>query len=124
MTPTFNPNLTSSVIVCGGRDYADAAKVAKVLDALRFELGPLVIHHGGATGADTLAAEHAKRRGWECHVYKANWFQFGKKAGPMRNKRMLETATPVLVVAFPGGAGTENMIKIAKAKGVPVRRIL
>ena len=36
---------------------------------------------------------------------------------------MIVEGTPDLVIAFPGGRGTENMIKQAEAAGIPVRRI-
>lgn len=49
--------------------------------------------------------------------------RLGRAAGPMRNKQMLEEGKPDLVVAFPGGAGTENMVKQAKAAGIRVLRI-
>lgn len=37
----------------------------------------------------------------------------------IRNKIMLEQE-PDIVIAFPGGAGTENMITISRQAGVPV----
>lgn len=45
----------------------------------------------------------------------------GKAAGPIRNQRMLDEGKPDLVVAFPGGRGTADMVRRAKAAGVPVR---
>jgi hypothetical protein len=43
--------------------------------------------------------------------------------GPIRNKPMLEEGKPDLVVAFPSGRGTANMMKQAREAGVPVRVI-
>ena len=51
-----------------------------------------------------------------CH---ADWEKHGKAAGPKRNKRMLEWK-PDLVVAFPGGKGTANMVQQARQAGVEV----
>ncbi len=50
----------------------------------------------------------------------AEWSKYGRRAGPIRNKQMLDVGKPHLVVAFPGGAGTANMVKQAKAAGVPI----
>lgn len=47
----------------------------------------------------------------------------GKAAGPIRNQRMLDDGKPDRVLAFPGGRGTANMVKLAKAAGVPVHEI-
>jgi len=40
------------VLVCGGRDYTDAERVATVLDELLVNAPAPVIIHGGARGAD------------------------------------------------------------------------
>jgi hypothetical protein len=37
---------------------------------------------------------------------------------------MLDEGQPDLVIAFPGGAGTANMIQQSKARGIPVREIV
>lgn len=110
------------VIVCGGRDFADWAKLKDRLMRLRLEAphDALTIIQGGAKGADAMARE------W-CAVYKvpyinypADWEKHGKAAGPIRNKRMLDDGQPDLVLAFPGGRGTENMIAQAMLAGVAV----
>lgn len=50
----------------------------------------------------------------------ANWDFYGKKAGPIRNTWMLKYATPDLVIAFPGGGGTADMVAQAEAAGIDV----
>ena len=75
---------------------------------------------GGSRGADTLAANWARTRGVPTEVYDADRQDFGRKAGPLRNGRMLAEGQPDLVVAFPGRAGTANMIEQARAAGVRV----
>lgn len=77
---------------------------------------------GGALGADKFAAEWARSKPeLQRYVCRAEWDKYGKKAGPMRNARMLEWK-PDLVVAFAGGVGTENMVKQAEQAGVKVIR--
>ena len=56
-------------------------------------------------------------------MYPADWDTHGRGAGPIRNKQMLEEGKPDLVIAFPGGKGTANMIGQAKEAGIPVREI-
>ncbi len=57
----------------------------------------------------------------ECIVCAAKWETYGKAAGPIRNREMLLNL-PALVVAFPGGKGTADMVRQAERAGIPVRR--
>lgn len=50
----------------------------------------------------------------------AEWDRLGRKAGPIRNQRMLDEGKPALVIAFPGGTGTAGMVAIARKGRVPV----
>jgi len=105
------------VIVCGGRDYDNEEFVWKVLDCL-FKEG-LVIIQGGARGADSFAKNWAENHDVENREFEADWNRYGRAAGHKRNTKMLEE-DPHVVVAFPGGPGTENMVNQAHARGVLV----
>lgn len=109
------------VLVCGGRDYSDSNKVNHVLSEYLSE--DLVIIQGDAKGADTLAKEWAKKRIVKCENYPADWDKYGKRAGFIRNVQMLNEGKPELIIAFPGGKGTQMMIKLAKSANVEVREI-
>lgn len=108
------------LLVCGGCDYADAAAVGAALDRVHRARGVAVLIHGAARGADSLAADWARRRGIPAEAYPADWGTHGKAAGPKRNARMLAEGRPDGVVAFPGGRGTADMCRQAKAAGVKV----
>lgn len=104
------------VLVCGGRDYRDFDFVCKVLNELHESGDPITeILYGGANGADTMAASWAISKGIDRTKYDANWELYGASAGPRRNQQMVD-AKPDLVVAFPGGKGTADLIKKANAK--------
>lgn len=110
------------VLVCGGREYTDKAALWSVLDAI----GPpevSAIISGMARGADTLAAEWAERFGFPLQKFPADWTAHGRAAGPLRNQRMIDEGQPELVVAFPGGKGTADMVLRAEKAGIPVRRV-
>jgi hypothetical protein len=114
------PNETTKrVLICGGRHYDDSAHFASVMR----DVNPTEIVTGGATGADTLAALWAGANGLILHVIKADWQRHGKAAGPIRNQEMLDRFPPDLVVAFPGGRGTADMVRRAKEVGVEVRHV-
>lgn len=107
-------------LVCGGRAYFVGSRVFEVLDAGHRKLTFSLIIQGGAPGADRLALEWARLRCVPCDTYSADWDLHGKKAGPLRNKKMLEEGKPDIVIAFPGGAGTANMVRQAREAGVRV----
>jgi len=107
------------VLVCGGRDYADYAKMESILDEYNIDL----IIHGGARGADSLAGLYAYYKNIAVQKYEADWYSYGKKAGFIRNQRMLDEGKPELVIAFPGGAGTADMINRAQTQGFKVEII-
>ncbi len=107
-------------LVCGGRTYYDFERVDRVLDIL----GPTFIIHGAAKGADQCAANWAAKRGVPMRGFPADWQLHGRSAGAKRNRQMLIEGRPDLVVAFPGGTGTSDMIGAAEQRGVPVLRLL
>jgi ABC-type sugar transport system substrate-binding protein len=109
------------VLVCGGRDFNDRALMAVEMQRLWVARGyPAALIHGDARGADRLAEEWAKRHGVPVLSFPADWENHGRAAGSIRNQLMLDAGKPDLVVAFPGGRGTADMVRRAKAAGVPV----
>lgn len=108
------------VLVCGGRNYADRERVYSILDTAHAANPIILLIHGGASGADRLGADWAISRHVSCGEYPANWDRDGKAAGPIRNQLMLEDTKPHLVISFPGGRGTADMVRRAKNAGVPV----
>ena len=109
------------VLVCGGRDYADRATFDRWMAPLRTRAVSIIT--GCASGADTLALGWAQTWGIHLDFYPADWKKHGKAAGPIRNRQMLEMGRPDLVIAFPGGRGTADMIRQAEAAGVEVRKV-
>ena len=51
------------------------------------------------------------------------WHRAGGPEGTTRNQRMIAEAAPDLVVAFPGGLGTADMVERAKEAGIEVVEI-
>lgn len=108
------------VLVCGGRDFTDAAMVEQVLGYLHTQRPITCVIHGDARGADTLGKLWALARGITPEPYPADWNKHGRSAGPIRNRWMLSASHPEYVVAFPGGKGTADMAQISKDAGLPV----
>jgi hypothetical protein len=112
------------LLVCGSRDWTDAAPIAARLSALPGEHEEIWILHGAARGADTIAAFEAKALGFTVRAYPADWERYGKRAGILRNLQMLEEE-PDLVLAFQidGSRGTQHTIDEARRRGIPVEVI-
>lgn len=110
------------ILVCGGRDYTNHAMVDRVLRAVRNKHPEIIVVHGDARGADSIAKAWAIRMRVPQEAYPADWEGNGKGAGPIRNQQMLDTGIDA-VVAFPGGRGTADMVSRARAAGVPVWEI-
>ena len=108
------------VLVCGGRQFADRARLEATLDRLHAVHGFSLLIEGDAIGADRMAGDWAESRGVAHRVFRADWDGLGGKAGPIRNQQMLEEGRPDLVVAFPGRRGTAHMTRIAREAGVEV----
>lgn len=109
------------VLVCGGRDFTDSNFVNFVLDCIHAKKSITLLIHGCARGADSFGEEWAARHdGVTSYGVPADWKKHGTRAGPVRNRLMLELGKPDLVIAFEGGAGTRDMTAAAVAAKVRV----
>jgi hypothetical protein len=111
--------------VCGGRNYADYWTVYDVLTGLHTAIPIRCIIEGGALGADRFARQWAIDRSILTDQYPVISEVDGPwpAAGPRRNQRMLIISKPDLVVAFPGGTGTADMVRRAHKASVTVMEI-
>lgn len=129
------------------KKMAERKRLRRVLDELFLDFGPFVVIHGGARGADALAgawvADFAGANLPEPRVFEADWNdlshpdavikiakggtnkgrQYDALAGHRRNQKMLDEGKPDLVVAFPGGTGTADMIDRARKANVEIMEI-
>lgn len=109
------------ILVCGGRDFDDYNILSQHLN--QYISSGLTLIHGAARGADSLAERWAKDNADNIEAYPADWDKYGKRAGYIRNVQMLNEGKPDLVIAFPGGKGTQMMINLAEAAGIPVVKV-
>ncbi|TBW33578.1 DUF2493 domain-containing protein [Siculibacillus lacustris] len=111
------------VLVTGGRDYQDFNRVGAVLGKLKAEHGIECVITGCADGADRWARNWARLHQTDLAMFAARWLVDGRKAGPLLNQRMIDEGKPDLVVAFPGGRGTADMVRRAKAASIEVMEV-
>ena len=113
------------ILVFGGRDFKDYKSLKRALyEALGdhgiYEYSQVVIISGLARGADTLAKMFAKEFGCKYLGFLADWEQYGKAAGVIRNQQMLDEGNPDIAVGCPGSTGTADMKRRVLKAGVPL----
>lgn len=74
---------------------------------------------GGARGVDRLGERWAKRQGISLRKFTADWAEYGKKAGILRNITMAEYADALIAFWDGRSRGTKHMISEAKRRGMP-----
>ena len=128
LRPEIAPARSLVIAAGGGRDLAwPHQRVAAELLARSGGRPVHLVLHGGARGADAAIGRAAHQLGWSSLVMPAQWQLHGRAAGPIRNRALLEQAVAravahtspghhasVLVVAFPGGAGTASLVQQAR----------
>ena len=117
--------MMTRVIVCGGREFNDRELCFSKLDQILPEYENPEIVSGHAKGADLLGEKYAKLHSLPLKVFPAEWKKYGRGAGPVRNRQMLQYALEEkpLIIAFWNGVspGTKDMVRQAEDAGAEVR---
>lgn len=133
-----NYDLDLRVLVCGSRRWTDRWIIGTVLNGFLEEaiinFGSLVVIEGCSGGADMFAhhfydgpcesptgGSHAGHQNVKHEHYPADWQRYGKRAGYIRNQRMLDEGKPQVVVAFRSegkSPGTDMMVELARKAGI------
>ena len=103
------------------RDFDDYEFFKRSIERLTAQYEYIRLISGHAKGADHFAEVYAAETGIPIQVFQADWKKYGRAAGPVRNREMLQYAmeqTPVIAAFWDGKSkGTGNMLKQAKAAG-------
>ena len=99
------------IAVIGSRSFADYELLKKTLNEIT---GITKVISGGAKGADSLAEQWAKEYQIETVIYKPDWAKYGRGAGVVRNRLIIEDCD--LCIAFWDGEskGTKSSIDHCK----------
>lgn len=122
--------MTYVIQITGGRDYTDGSAIYNLMKQYvdKYGANNIIVRHGKARGADSLAHFQARRLGVpEDHIqarppeyYGFSWKE-GLDAGNKRNIAMLEEEPiPNVVLAFPAdnSVGTVNMMEFAMERNI------
>lgn len=127
------------LVVTGGRDYRDTARIFSTLDELHARRPISLLIEGEADGLDKRAKAWARQRGVPVLPFPAPWDDithpkavvrytrsgkpFDANAGPRRNQQMIDEGRPDEGLVFPGGAGTADMRRRLVAAGIPFEEV-
>lgn len=98
------------IAIVGSRDYLNMEEVIAFVDTLAMDD---IVITGGARGVDIVAETAARKRGLEVVVFLADWDQYGKAAGYMRNQQLVDDCDTL--VAFWDGTSNGTRDSISKA---------
>lgn len=80
-----------------------------------------IIHGACPTGADLMADNLCRAWGANIERYPADWDSYGKKAGYLRNKQMVETGVDIcLAFVYNKSKGASNTVSLCRERGIPI----
>ena len=100
--------------IVGCRDYNNREEFTSLMDTFFKNQNITEIVSGGASGADRMAKDYAQERGLAYKEFPADWNQYGKAAGPIRNKEIVDYSDKVVAFWDLESRGTKSTIGIAK----------
>ena len=119
------------VIIAGGRKFDDYLFLEERCDHLLANSTDIEIISGAAPigntpfgkllGADQLGQFYALQRGYPVTTFPAQWEEFSRAAGPIRNNQMAKHSDALIAFWNGFSTGTENMIVAARKYGLRVK---
>lgn len=120
-------DVSKYIVICGSRTFSNKEMIENIIHDLICGPGGdrLIFAQGGARGADSLVKEICADYDAPCMGFPADWDQYGKQAGMIRNQTMIDSCQPAHVYAFIDkplykSRGAENCVFYALSHGFPV----
>ena len=132
------------ILVTGSREWRDEETLFQTfLREVYNVLGDHTLVHGGADGADSIAAKWATEFGWTIEEHPANWDSCGPdcddshkrrrytgdlycpRSGFVRNAEMVNLGADICLAFYKGASkGTDMCAKLAEKAGIKVVRVM
>lgn len=103
-----------NVAIVGSRTFDNYLLLKETLDIINDCNNIKMIISGGARGADKLGERYAKENDIETLIFIPDWKKFGKSAGFIRNKDIVENSDKVVAFWDGKSKGTLSSINLAK----------
>ena len=117
------------ILVTGSRDWEQRAELERALLDARLDSSlisddpPTLVSGACPTGADRMAEEFAASAGWTVERHPADWKTHGRKAGPIRNREMVNAGADLCLAFIRNGSrGATMTADLAERAGIKVLR--
>lgn len=112
------------VAIIGSRSCPEGEPGLALLNEVMFPIlaanPDIIVVSGGARGADRVAEQWAKSWRMPVLVMKAHWDLYGKQAGFIRNRKIIEAVDEVVAIWDGHSRGTAHSLQIAKSLNKPI----
>ncbi len=105
--------------IVGSRTFNDLQIFYKCLQILKVDYDIIKIISGGAKGADTLGEQYADINNIPKLILIADWKQYGKRAGFIRNIDIIKNCTHCLAFWDGESHGTKHDLELCKQQNKP-----
>lgn len=114
------------VLVTGSRTWDDVGTIRNALlsaQGTRPAAGMTLVSGACPTGADRLAEFVATSLRWKVERHPAEWQRFGKSAGFVRNKTMVDLGADLCLAFIRNGSpGASMTARLAEDSAIPTKR--
>jgi len=107
--------------VVGSRSFSDKTMLTNILDQ---QQNISCIISGGARGVDTLAEQWARSKNVETKIFLPDWLSYGRAAGPIRNRNIIEACDECVAFWDGESPGTRSSIELCNKLGKPIKIVI
>lgn len=105
-------------IIAGSRNITQYNLLLEAISEIDWKIS--IVVSGGANGVDSLGERWAKENGKDVKLFPARWNLYGRAAGMVRNRKMVEYADAAIFLWDGESKGTQNCIMLAQARNLKV----
>lgn len=107
------------VIIAGSRQIEDYDTLLALIEDTGWDIEEVV--SGGCRGVDKMGERWAEERGIPVNVFNADWGQYGREAGELRNRDMAEYADGLILFWDGKSPGAGCMLREAAKAEIQIR---
>lgn len=114
------------LLITGSRDWSDTVAIENEFRLVYAKYGKeVVLVSGGAKGADSLCENLARKAGWKIEQHIPNWNEEGKKAGFLRNEKMVKLGADACLAFIKNASkGATHCSNFAISNNIPTKRVV
>lgn len=106
------------VIIAGSRHIEDYETLTALIEATGWDIQEVV--SGGCRGVDMMGEQWAAEHEIPVRHFVADWAQYGREAGELRNREMASYADGLILLWDAKSPGASCMMREAAKAGIPI----